>query len=183
MVCTVCGNRDNRLKANYCKKCGKAFSDAERKEAYEETIYGKIDKFLDTKGWLTFSKITGNIFVRIIVLLILGFLLLLNIQANGSKLSIRNSNEYSLAYNKETDEYYVLTDQESIQLSVYLPKKTDSCVIRSYENGVLLDTLQVTENQPVTVQSTEDGYFVLKAVYENGSQEEILFFVCGEAES
>lgn len=183
MVCTVCGNRDNRLKANYCKICGKAFSDEERKEAYDRTVYGKIDRILDTKGWLTLGKITGNIFVRIAVLLVLGLLLLLNIRANGSKLSILNSGEYSLAYNKEADEYYVLTDKESIQLSVYLPKKTDSCVVESFENGILRETLQVTEKQPVTVKSTENGYFILKAEYGNGSHEEILFFVCGEAES
>lgn len=183
MVCTVCGSRDNRLKANYCKKCGKAFSDEERKEAYEKTVYGKIDKVLEAKEWLTFSKVTGNIFFRIAVLLILGAVLFINIRANGSKLSIQNSDEYSLAYNEETNEYYVLTDRDSIQLSVYLPKKTESCVVKSFESGVLRETLQVSEKQPVTVNSTDDGYFILKAVYENGSYEEILFFVCGKAES
>ncbi len=182
MVCTVCGNRDNRLKANYCKKCGKAFSDEERKEAYEKTVYGKIDKILEAKEWLTFSKITGNVFVRIAFLLILGALLFMSIRANGSKLSIQNSDEYSLAYCEETDEYYVMTDKESVQLSVYLPKKTDSCVIKAFEDGVLRDTLQITESRPVTVQSTENGYFTLRAVYENGSYEEVLFFVCREAE-
>ena len=182
MKCAVCGNEQNRLKAHYCKACGSPFSDQERKDAYGRTIYGKIDKILEAKSWATLSKITGNIFFRIAVLLILGALVFMNVRANGSALAIKNGEGYSLAYSKQTDEYYVLTDRKSVSISVYLPRKTESCVIDSYIDGSLQETLPVTGSGPVVVQRTENGYFLLKAAYENGRREEILFFVCREGE-
>lgn len=168
------------MKANFCKQCGQGFSEEERKEAYDQTVYGKIDKLLEAKSWITLSKITDNLFVRIAILLILGILVFANIRANGSKLALQNGDDYSLAYCEETDEYYVLTEKESVSLAVYLPQKTESCVLESYENGSMRETLKLNESSSLVVKSTENGYFLLKAVYESGKQEEILFFVCPE---
>ncbi len=180
MNCSACGKESDRLKAHYCKTCGKDFSDEERKEAYAQTAYGKIDKILEAKEWITLSKITNNLFVRIAILLVLGLMVLGNVRANGSKLAIQNGDGYSLAYCEETDEYYVLTDKESVSLSVYVPKKADSCVIESYVDGSLREKLDLEESSSAVVHSSENGYFLLKAAYENGDSEEILFFVCRE---
>ena len=179
MNCHTCGLEDKYVQSNFCEGCGKAFSDEERKEAYGRTVYGKIDKLLEAKEWITLSKITGNIFVRIAILLVLAAVVIVNVTVNGSKLAIQNGDDYSLAYNKQTDEYYVLTEKESVQLSLYLPKKAASCILESYVDGSLKESLELTENGAV-VPCTENGYFLLKANYESGESEELLFFVCPE---
>lgn len=183
MDCKVCGYDDKYVKSNYCKACGRKFSDEERKEAYGRTIYGKIDKLINAKGWITLSKITENIFVRIAILLVLAALVIFNITSNGSELAIRNSADYSLTYCQQTDEYYLFTEKDSVSLSVYVPRKTDSCVLETYVNGTLEEKLELSKSSSVVVKCRENSYFLLKANYESGDREEILFFVCPEAAS
>jgi hypothetical protein len=43
MKCSKCGN-ENIIKACYCSGCANEFSEKERKDAYNKTIYGKIEK-------------------------------------------------------------------------------------------------------------------------------------------
>ncbi len=183
LTCNQCGKEDNRLKANYCKSCGKGFTDKERDDAYAQTVYGKYEKFQETKSWLTLSKITGNRFVRIAFLLLLGFLVFLNVRSGGTGLALRNGDGYSLAYSRESDEYYVLSELDSVSLSVRLPQKAASCVLESYVNGELIRTQPLTKDAAVSVPRTSDGYYVLRASLENGSVEELLFFVCEEVRS
>lgn len=179
MVCKYCGN-PNQTKANYCRFCGKPFTDRDRQEAYDKTIFGMLDKLEDIKSWLDLSKITGNRIFRAAVLMVLLALVLVNIGRNGSHLAIQKSEDYTVAYNQEADEYYVLTEKEEISLNTYLPKTADTITVCAFENGVQTACIQETPGTEINLARTASGYYTLRADYADGSQEELLFFVCEE---
>lgn len=174
---------ENPIKANYCRSCGAPFSEEDRKAAYDRTFFGKLDQIENVKGWLDLSKITGNIFFRIAVLAVLAVLVIVNVQKNGSSLAIRNSDQYSIAYAKELDEYYLLTERARVEVEIYLPKQTDSLTLRTVQDNAVLSVETVDPEQGITLVRREDGYYVLTADYTDGKEEQLLFFVCkGDAE-
>lgn len=177
MKCSHCG-RENALSAHYCGACGTKFTEEERGAAYDKTLFGKLDKVLDMKGWLDLSKITGNRFVRLAVLLVLLVLVAVNISRNGSHLTIAPGEGYTVAYNSETEEYYALTDLSKVELSTYLPKKTDSIIVTCYIRGAEAYTRQEEPGTAVELPRLEDGYYVIRANYADGKSEELLLFVC-----
>ncbi len=179
MKCVSCGS-ENQIKADYCKFCGEKFSEDTKKAAYGKTVYGRIDRFLEMKSWITLGKITGNPIVRILIILLLAVLVFVNIRANGSSLTIKDKADYDLAYNPELAEYYVMTDLSEVDLSVYVPKKTADILLNVYNGETLLNTSEIVEKNRVTVTKNAGWRYSIVADYENGSSETITFFVCGK---
>ena len=50
MKCMKCGY-ENPTTAEYCHMCGTAFTEQQRQEAYDRTIFGKLDRLENLKGW------------------------------------------------------------------------------------------------------------------------------------
>ena len=50
MKCLKCGY-ENPITAEYCHMCGTAFTEQQRQEAYDRTIFGKLDRLENLKGW------------------------------------------------------------------------------------------------------------------------------------
>ncbi len=177
MKCNQCG-QENALSAHYCSTCGAKFSEDTRNAAYEKTIFGKLDKVLDLKGWVDLSKITGNRIVRIAVLAVLLALVVVNISRNGSHLTIAPGDGYTVAYNEEQKEYYALTELDTVNLSTYLPKKTNSITVTCYIQDQQVYVRQEEPGTTVELPRLEDGYYVIHADYSNGKSEELMLFVC-----
>lgn len=137
-----------------------------------------VDNLLELKAWLTLDKITGNIPMRILVILILGGLVVFNILRNGSDLTIKQAGKYTVAYQEAADEYYVLTNFEEVNLSIYVPRGVDRLELERFENGVLEEEKIIEKGDEVRVERTETGYYTLSARYTDGEIESILFFVC-----
>ena len=70
MKCSHC-SKDNLLAARYCCACGKPFTEAERKAAYDQTVYGKIDMARKVKDAATLSIITDSIWFRVLTLVLI----------------------------------------------------------------------------------------------------------------
>lgn len=177
MRCSYCGY-ENLLKAHYCQRCGYRFSDTEKKKARGKTFFGMVDNLLELKAWLTLDKITGNIPVRILVILILAGLVAFNIFRNGSDLAIKQAGKYTVAYQEAKEEYYVLTNFEEVDLNIYVPRGVDRLELERFENGVLEDERLIEKGDDVRVERTDTGYYTLTARYTDGEIESILFFVC-----
>lgn len=181
MKCRKCG-AENPIKADYCRSCGEKFSEEEQKQAYSSTIYGKIDRFLELKSWVTLSKFTDHFIVRALIVMGLAFLVLLNVRTNGKNLSIRENADYEIAYNSQLEEYYVLTELPEVNLSVYVPQKTSSLILEVYRGTELLESRSVDPSEDIVVQKNAEWHYKVNASYENGSAESMTFFVCrGEA--
>lgn len=177
MRCGKCGN-ESILTANYCRFCGAPFSEEEQKKAYDKTVFGMLDRIEDLKGWVDLSKITGNRIVRIVVLIVLLGLVLFNVYRNGSHLAIQQSPDYTVAYNQEKNEYYILTEKEEIGLNTYLPRATDTITVSCFVDGVESYSVQEAPDAAIKLARIDDGYYVIHADYEDGDYEELLFFVC-----
>ena len=70
MICQQCGKK-NITKAQYCGSCGTAFSEEQRKKAYNRTIFGVIEKVEELKGYATLEAVTGHPVFRIAVLVLI----------------------------------------------------------------------------------------------------------------
>ena len=124
LLCPECGG-ENLLEAKYCFSCGRQFTEKEQQDAYNHTIYGKIEKVGTIKSIADGSIITGNIWFRIAVLVIIAAVGVWGLYKNGSNFRIAESESYEVQYNTEEKEYYLFTDQDSINVSLYVPKNTE----------------------------------------------------------
>ena len=96
MKCLKCGY-ENPITAEYCHMCGTEFTEQQRQEAYDKTIYGKLDRLENLKGWADLSNITGNIIFRLIIIAGLAAMAFYNVTRNGTHLSIAKSSQYTLS--------------------------------------------------------------------------------------
>ena len=179
MKCHKCKSK-NILKANYCQKCGEKFTDKEKQEAYNKTIYGKIDSLRKIKGIITLDVITGNIFFKIASLLVvlgIGIYYLLTI---GINTKILNSKDYQIFFNKETSEYYLIVDdaKDSIELNLYRPNRTKEMTVYTYDlDNNEKNKTAVSQDDTVTLNTYHNDYHVIESKYSNNKQDDLKIFV------
>lgn len=156
MICKKC-NTNNITKAKYCNNCGNAFTDEERKAAYNATVYGKVDMVI--AGWKKFksvtnlSIITGNKYVKygtLVVIIVYG---LLAGRAHGNNMTILDSNEYDVQYNESAQEYYVISNNDNVTLDLYLPQKANNIYLEEYwSNGNYCDDRMYSPEDAIEIR-------------------------------
>ena len=124
LTCPSC-NYGNLLEAKYCFCCGRQFTDKEQEAAYNMTIYGKIEKAEKIQSIVDGSIITGSTWFRVIVIAVIAIVGLWGFFKNGSNFRVAESDGYEVQYNTEEKEYYLLTDHDSINVALYVPKNTE----------------------------------------------------------
>ncbi len=176
MICKNC-QTNNITKAQFCRHCGSAFSDDQRQEAYDRTIFGKIDKLEKWKGYITLDAITGHpIFKTVVLVAILIWGLLLG-RANGNQMLIMESESYRVQQHTTTGAYYVLTDQDSVSVSLYLPKQANSLRLQAVVDGqVIQDQTFAAEEQP-QLECGAAEYYYITADYDDGTERITVYVV------
>lgn len=175
MKCSQCGY-DNPTTAHYCHMCGQMFSVQQRQEAYDQTIFGRLDKLEEMKGWIDLSNITGNIFFRLVVIAVVAMMAFYNVTRNGTHLSIAESSQYTLTRNG--NEFYVTTDQDTVDLITYLPKEAEMITVQKIENGIPQQVSQHSMDEQIRVEKTDTGYYTIRADYTDDNSEQMTVFVC-----
>ena len=130
MKCKECGH-ENLTKAQYCSSCGYKFTDKERQAAYDATFFGKLDKLEDIKGWVTLSKITGSKYAKIGLILLIILWGIMSKSNMGTEMMILESDDYTVRYNSNLDEYYIFTEKDEVDLNLYLPGKPEGITVTS----------------------------------------------------
>ena len=125
LICPSCKS-GNLLEAKYCFCCGRQFTDKEQEAAYNMTIYGKIEKAEKIQSILDGSIITGSTWFRVIVVAVIAVVGLWGLYKNGSNFRVAESDRYEVQYNTEEKEYYLLTEYDSINVALYVPKNTET---------------------------------------------------------
>lgn len=150
MYCKKCWRR-NILKAEYCRGCGEAFSEEERKAAYNKTPCGWIDKFLELKAWTGLEPVTGSLWFRILVLAAILLYALAVLLINGTHMRIMNSPDYEVQLDTVTGVYTLRSEESTVALRLYLPQKVDSYdVLTVDETGDVLEQITLDpEETPV----------------------------------
>ena len=159
MICKECGTK-NRIKANYCMHCGHQFTDQQREYAYSKTIFGWIEKIENIWSILTLDKITGSSLFKIISLVIIFLVGSYSVYKNGTQFRPLEHENYEIQYNQKVNEYYLISDLDSFEVSLYLPKTTDE-----------LTVLQLNEYNELIC---EEQYLLSDEIVLN-NQEEILY--------
>ena len=170
MICKACG-KENPLRADYCHACGHPFSKEEQQEAYDATVYGKIDKVREAKEWITLDKITSHPVFRVLV--IAGIILLgwFSHSNQGSVMKLLESDEYTIAYNETLKEYYLYSDLDSVHVQLYLPGKPKGIRITELNADGSEGTVREyrPDEQPVLLRKTP--FYKISGIYEDAQQE------------
>ena len=161
MYCKKCWQR-NIIKAEYCRGCGEPFTDEQREAAYNKTVFGWIDKFLELKAWTTLDPITGSKWFRIAVLAGIALYALAVLLVNGTHMRIMNSPDYDVQLNTSTGIYTLETETPTVALRLYLPQKVESYdVLTVTTDGQLLEQLTLDpEESPVLMYQPGTHYVV-----------------------
>ena len=167
MKCKNCGS-ENLMCARYCENCGHPFTEEEREEAYGRTFFGKLDGIKKLKSFVTLEFITSNPIFRAAFLVLLVFIGIRTGTNRGSEIRPLESESYTVGYNKETDEYYLFTDLDEVDVSLYLPGKPQGIRVSADREDANIYTKEyATDEVPVLVRDPSVVYTVY-GIYEKG---------------
>ncbi|MBR6231236.1 MAG: hypothetical protein IKR00_04795, partial [Lachnospiraceae bacterium] len=86
----------------------------------------KIEKAEKIQSIVDGSIITGSTWFRVIVIAVIAIVGLWGFFKNGSNFRVAESDRYEVQYNTEEKEYYLLTEYDSINVALYVPKNTET---------------------------------------------------------
>ena len=176
MICRNCRKR-NIIKAQFCRNCGSAFTDAERQKAYDGTIFGKIDKLEKWKGYITLDPIIGHpIFKTAVLVLILIWGLLLG-RTNGDKMLILESEAYRVQQHTTTGTYYILTEEDSVSVSLYLPRQADTVQLQAIVDGQVIQEQSFTAEEQPRLECGAVEYYYIPANYGDDTERITVYLV------
>lgn len=175
MRCQNC-QQENIRQAQYCAACGTAFSDEQREAAYADTVYGKIEKLESIKSWLTLEAITSHpVFRVLLIVAILAVGLLLG-RPHGNRMTILESDAYTVSQHRESGDYYLLTDKAEVGVSLYLPKKAETLTLKKTDGEQVLSETTFTAEEGVALQADDTACYRIEANY-GGKTESITVYV------
>lgn len=172
MKCSKC-HKKNIREANYCKYCGKAFTDTEKERAAHSggmrfvNVFQKLKKLDEIR---TLSIIKDNVIVKIVVLVIVLGIGIYNIITMGGDLKVLDNKIYDVKYNDKTSEYYVLLDKDNrdniieVSLDLFIPNHIKKLNFAYYdEAGELINENQYDKDDKLMVSANrlKDNYYIV----------------------
>ena len=180
MICQQCGKK-NITKAQYCGSCGTAFSEEQRKKAYNRTIFGVIEKVEELKGYATLEAVTGHPVFRIALLVLILVAGLLLGRPHGDHLTILESDAYQVQQEVQTGEYYILTEDDSLVLELYFPRTVETLTVRQFQGEKLMYERRFSAEDTITLEKSHERTYVVEANYGDQSESITLYVVNPEA--
>lgn len=160
MKCTKCQTK-NSYKSNYCYKCGKEFTKEEQEAASNSGLTGILKSLKKVKDILTSDGLKGSKLYKIGSIVIIFLIGLTGIIENGTHLKIEESQAYTYKYNKDSNEYYLFTDEYEAKLNLYA-LNVDEITIRYYIGNILIEESIVEDlNDIKLLSSLENSYYTL----------------------
>lgn len=172
--------------AKYCQSCGESIPEETRKAAYNKTFWGKLQRIEDWYNTITLKKFTGSLFFKIAILLLILAIGIINVIQKGMQTKILDSEIYTVQYNTQKEEYYILTDAEEVVLQLYVPKRIDTLILTGYDNNdnVLLERTISAEDigskDALRVKKDEYAYLTLNAMRSGKHNTSLKFLVLSE---
>ncbi len=181
LKCIKC-TTDNIISANYCKNCGYHFSKGEQKAAKRWTLVWFLEGIDTIKGIPKFGFITGSKIYKvgsIVFILLVGLYFFMT---KGVHLKLEESPFYQIDYHTELSEYYLYTEQDQIELHLYVPNRAKHVSVQYMdENNQVLDTFSWDEKQSIVLSSQGKGdYYLLEASYDHNNIDQMKLYVFKE---
>ena len=100
---------------------------------------------------------------------------------NGNDFIIKENDSYKVQYNKIEDKYYIISNEYYINLSLYIPKITESIVVNEYNiDNVMRKSSDYTIEDSIVLLNEQDKYYVIESIYENSSDALTVYIYWGE---
>lgn len=163
MKCFKCHHK-NSYKANYCYYCGKKFTEKEKEKSSNSKVVKILKSLRNFYDRISLSNITGNIYFRIVSIVIVLLIGVVGILSNGIHLQIKKSNDYTYQYNKKDDEYYLYTDNDTTKLNLYTLGKNSTIKVNYYDdkNNLITETKYEDYNKiTLNANSYSNNYYII----------------------
>ena len=121
MKCTYC-NAELEYGYKYCIKCGERVEKSAIDTAYNETFWGNADSFIQKCENNKVKRITGSYWFRALALIVSLALIYFGFWGNEYRLHILDNEAYSVQYDMNKDEFYVLSNEQAFVLGIHIPK-------------------------------------------------------------
>ncbi len=179
MKCIKCREK-NITNANYCTKCGYKFSDEEKKKKNIFTVILDFLKFVYNVVTLKIFTDSNIVQVAYVVgVFCLGIYMLFSM---GIHLKVLDSSQYEVLYNKDSNVYYVLLDDNvdaSVLVNMYVPNKISTFNVSYYkENGSLIENNKLEKDNKVTlaVNQNTNNYYVISDSDDNNEYIKVFIY-------
>ena len=180
MNCERC-NSPLSYGSKYCNTCGEKVPSGTYDAEYKETIWAKFDTAKDKYDTLFLKKITGSILFKILSLAAVLAYFFFTMYGNLMGIRLKDSDAYSIQYNKEKDEYYISAKQTEAQLDMYVPLGTDNVVFSAFDGDEKKETKKYTteqyRNKGYTVNEGEYDYILVEALRKGKTADKIKIIV------
>ena len=171
MICSKCKEK-NIYKANYCKKCGYVFSEEEKEKAYGDTIFGAFDRL--ENFYLTFSlnKILGASWFKAITLIAVISFGIYSYMNNNQFRILENEN-YEIQYNTNTNEYYIISEMNEIDVDFYIPKQLNQIIVNQIKGNEIIQKVTYSLEVEIILINDSDISYEIEADFETGTNQKI----------
>lgn len=175
MRCVKCG-QDNLLQANYCCKCGCAFTEEEKQAAYDKTIYGILDKIEDLWATIKLDKITGNLVFRIAVLVLIAVVGIASSGRTGTDFAVLDGKTYDVQYNQRSGEYYILSPEQVVQAELYIPGEPESLTLNCLDVAdTVVESMTYSLDEGIALDISDRVHYQLVANYADHTDTIVIF--------
>lgn len=179
MNCTKC-NFKLHYGDKFCNNCGEKVEKGAYDEAYKKTVWGKLDKANDVWQTMTLKKFLDHWITKGIILiavLVWGFF-----DAYTSLANIRflESENYTVEYNKKLDEYYIRTEEDIVDLSLYIPRYSEKIKITEHKADKKETRIMLPEEykkHAVRVKKNEFDYVTISCVRNEKNTDTVKLYV------
>lgn len=180
MRCLHC-SAENPLIAHYCGNCGHSFTEEERKKAYSRTIYGKVDRAREIKGYLTLDFITGSRWFKALTLVAIITLGIWLRMSGQNALRLESGDGYRIEYLKETDTYYLIAQADAVDLRLVVPGGTSSLTVEKLDSDdALLSSQNVDVDEGVSLAVSGNSHYALEACRGKKTTDSLTVYVYRE---
>jgi len=178
MKCEVCKTK-NIMKANYCKNCGHKFLEKEKKIYRKKTLVGKLEMIEKAYNICSLKVITSHIIFKIVsIIIILGIGIFFSIN-NGVNLKLLESDNYKIQYNKNENVYYLIVEDNKINLNLYVPEKCKYINLKYFDsnNNIKVEDKYEEFDNIILNSNDSNGYYLIESIYDKNNLDQIKLFV------
>ena len=177
MNCQNC-NKEIPRGAAYCNYCGERISEEINKEAYSQTIWGKLQWLIDLYQTLSLQKLTGHWLFKTAVILLLCLAIWFGIWGDAGNMKFTEADLYTIAHNTDTDQYVITSEADAFTLGLYIPKRADLVRYTCFSEEKMVKTEEYTPADcEIRVNRGEYSEMLLELI-DGGKTRQSIRFTC-----
>ena len=100
---------------------------------------------------------------------------------NGTSFALKNSSYYDIHYNESLDEYYLYSDESTINLQFYIPNTCEKINVYTLDlNDSNIQTTSYDIDDSVSLINTQDVHYRIEAFDDKKNESVTIYTFWGE---